>query len=165
MSRSSNNASAGRFPPIREVPLPADLKRQLLELGYRPGSTRHYRMGRVTIQAGKQSGYRYLSISHPERDPTWDEIKHVQNELRPGVFFCMPMPPEEWWLSIAPRCYHVYEVKDEALIGLWKEAGEAARGVPEGTTLEDEPRDHKVSQHRERGGSKSKSAGRGRRRK
>ena len=149
--------------------MPKKIKHQLLELGYRPGSMRYYRMGRVTIQAGKKDGYRYLSISHPQRDPTWSEIKHVQNELRPGVFFCMPMPPQEWWLSIAPgfASYHVYEVRDEALIAIWKEAGDAARGVPEGATLEGDLRELRTSKRREEFADRldERDAKRGRRKK
>jgi hypothetical protein len=96
---------------------------------------RLYVMGRLAIQLGRPNGYWHISVSHPERDPTWEEIKHVQNELKPGVFFAMPMPPKEWWMSIAKRCYHLFEVKDEVLIRMWKASGEMARRYPEGTTL------------------------------
>jgi hypothetical protein len=97
-----------------------------------------YSMGDLTIQLSQSDEeYMVISIGGKKRDPKWEEIKHIQNELCPDLFFCLPMPPKSEWMSIAPHCYHLYEVKDARHIEMWKASGMLAREYPEGTTLDD----------------------------
>jgi hypothetical protein len=57
----------------------------------------------------------HLSISHPERYPTWDEIKQARNSLLSRTKdFAMIFPREGDYVNIHPNCFHLWEiVKDE----------------------------------------------------
>lgn len=115
------------FPPIRERPITPKFRRMQTALGGTQygGSMRAYVMGEVRILLSREpfgpGDLRWhISMSCEKRDPTWAEIKHVQNTLKPGIFFCMPMPPAEYWINIHERAYHLEEVKDPQQIEHWK---------------------------------------------
>jgi hypothetical protein len=127
------------YPPIRFAIWPPEVGKQLYDLGERDPLPERYTMGegkhQLTIYLSQWEGYWRISITRPGYPPTWDEIKHIQNELYPGVFFCIPMPPKECWFSIAPNMYHLEEVKDERQIRRWRLEGQIAGEAPEGTTI------------------------------
>jgi len=53
----------------------------------------------------------HLSISHKERNPTWEEIKQVRYELMPkDVNIGMILPPEENYVNIHQHCFHLFEL-------------------------------------------------------
>lgn len=53
----------------------------------------------------------HVSISHPDRYPTWEEIKEAKD-----YFFgdekdaIMVFPRRELWVNIAPNCFHLWEL-------------------------------------------------------
>lgn len=54
----------------------------------------------------------HLSISHPFRYPTWDEIKEARYALVPdAVTMAMMMPPRGEYVNVHPNCFHLHEVK------------------------------------------------------
>lgn len=119
------------FPPIKERIVPPAIKAQMRMIGgnQMAGSMRHFRMGEVKIVTtredhgpplGPPDMRHHVSLSTTYRLPTWSEIKHVQNELHPGVFFCIPMPPKEYWFSLHEYAMHIEEVKDQNSIEQWK---------------------------------------------
>jgi hypothetical protein len=66
----------------------------------------------------------HLSIAHPWRDPSWDEIKAAREQcLPPGcreLHFVMPLPPPRYWLNFHPHCFHLWEVFDPELTAQWE---------------------------------------------
>lgn len=63
----------------------------------------------------------HLSIAHPWRLPTWDEIKRARADLLPAdVHFCQPMPPEKYWISVHNYCLHLWEIVDPSLTAQWE---------------------------------------------
>ena len=75
----------------------------------------------------------HLSISHPSRYPTWDEIGEARDRLLPeDAFMCVPMPPRKHWLSIHPNCFHLWEFRDDNLQAQMILEGESARDIGKG---------------------------------
>lgn len=73
----------------------------------------------VVAQEGAELRW-HLSISHPWRLPTWDEINAARDELIPAdVWLCQPMPPKAYWLNIHQHCLHLWEIRDRELIAQW----------------------------------------------
>lgn len=79
-------------------------------LGYEP----------VYDQAGEADYRWHLSIAGTTRVPRWDEMVSLAHALRPGVMFCIPLPPRSFWLNEHELCLHVWEVKDAALEQSWR---------------------------------------------
>lgn len=62
----------------------------------------------------------HISISHPHRHPTWDEIKTVRYRLGgPDLVFAMVLPEPLNYVNV-PSQDHVFQ--------LWELVGEEARG-------------------------------------
>jgi len=62
----------------------------------------------------------HISVRHLTRVPEWDEVALAGHELRPGVVFCIGVPPRSWWLNLHQHVLHLYELKDEQLIRQWQ---------------------------------------------
>jgi len=98
------------------------------------GNTRWWRIGPCTLAAGLEllgGEQRYhMSIAHPRRLPTWDEIKEAKQVAeREGAIdaartYVMPFPPRSAWLSIHPFCFHLWELRSDEIACDW--ATEAA---------------------------------------
>src|SRR5437764_14774540 len=58
----------------------------------------------------------HISLSRSDRVPTWDEMAKCAHALRPGVVFCIPLPPKSMWLNIHENTLHLHEIKDEPLV-------------------------------------------------
>lgn len=74
-----------------------------------------YDMGDLTVLVGRESGNKWwhLSISHPNRYPTWDEIKHVRDELLPkDRTFVMFLPREGEYVNLHPNTFHLHEYRE-----------------------------------------------------
>lgn len=70
----------------------------------------------------------HLSISHPERYPTWDEIGEARDALIPeNVWLCMVHPPRAFWLNYNGHVLHLFELDDPPLIAQCKAEGRDAQ--------------------------------------
>ncbi len=63
----------------------------------------------VTVDAGLW----HLSVSHPKRYPTWDELKALRYALLPnnrtfGILF----PPAEQYVNFHQNCFHLHELPE-----------------------------------------------------
>jgi hypothetical protein len=55
----------------------------------------------------------HLSISHPARYPTWDEIADVRYKLVPDdVTMAMLLPPRDEYVNAHDNCFHLWQIED-----------------------------------------------------
>lgn len=105
-----HGTNSPNLPRIRETNRPEVTER--LE----PGS-RSFKMGRCHIIASppfEGAGW-HVSISRPDRYPSWDEIAKAwyelvpESEKRTGVLF---LPPKSEYINVHNFCFHIHEVVD-----------------------------------------------------
>lgn len=104
------------LPIIREVDTSQDMNFQaLINMGMQVG-TRKYKMGRISILISPpDERYKlgwHMSISHPERYPTWDEVASAWYQLVPDADHrvgAMILPKREDYISIHNYCFQVHE--------------------------------------------------------
>lgn len=90
-----------------EVPIPP-VVRAMVE----PGA-RAYRMGECYIIVGRTDRW-HMSISHPTRYPTWDEIKTARYALIPRhVTMAMILPPPDEYLNVHQTTFHLWEIEED----------------------------------------------------
>lgn len=109
------------LPLIREVDTSQDMNFQaLINMGMQLG-TRKYKMGRVSILVSPpdarvgQAGW-HMSISHPDRYPTWDEVASAWYQLVPDAdnrVGAMMLPKKADYISIHNYCFQVHEQVEE----------------------------------------------------
>ncbi len=52
----------------------------------------------------------HLSISHPKRYPTWDELAEARYQLLPDdVTMVVVLPPSDQYVNAHPNCFHLHE--------------------------------------------------------
>lgn len=65
----------------------------------------------AVLVAKEPAGW-HLSISHPERYPTWDEIKEARYRFTPSnVTMAMILPPPEQYVNVHSNCFHLHEIE------------------------------------------------------
>jgi hypothetical protein len=75
-----------------------------------------FKMGECSILVSKDAERWHLSISHPRRYPTWDEILKARTELIPdSAYMVMCLPPKEHYVNLHHNCFHFWETTDEKL--------------------------------------------------
>jgi len=90
-----------------EIPIPPQVKARL-----EPGA-RAYRLGECLVFVGVSEDGWHLSISHPSRYPTWDEIKAARYQLTPhNITMAMILPPPNEYVNIHENCFHLWQVED-----------------------------------------------------
>lgn len=73
---------------------------------------------------GKDDPRWHISVQHQDRVPSWEEMVQAAHALRPGIVFVIGVPPRSWWMNIHPHVLHLWELRDEALIGQWRFEGQ-----------------------------------------
>lgn len=76
-----------------------------------PGS-KHYKAGRlqIIVSLPYQAMGWHMSISHPERYPSWDEIVYYRYRLLPGsITMVMYLPPLDEYVNIHQNCFHLHQ--------------------------------------------------------
>jgi len=80
-----------------------------------------FKMGECSILLAREPAGRngeslwHLSISHPKRHPTWDELKTVRYRLLdPGLAFAILLPPPEMYVNVPSQdhVFHLWECTD-----------------------------------------------------
>ena len=87
-----------------------------------------YRMGECTVLVGREPmGFRtsqiqmpttewrwHLSIAHPKRYPTWDEMAEAREQLLPRDLVFALLFPGNWddYVNVHHNCFHLWEVHD-----------------------------------------------------
>ena len=74
-----------------------------------------FRMGKCTIFVGNSGAGWHLSIAHPLRYPTWDEVAHARYKLLPGnITMAMLLPPQAEYLNLHENTFQMWECVDGA---------------------------------------------------
>lgn len=95
---------------IKERPLSGP-ERRWQAAGRLEPDLKGYYMGRCTITVGTSHLGYHLSIAHPKRYPTWDEIAKARYELLPAdLTFVMVFPPSENYVN-HNNCFHLWEAE------------------------------------------------------
>lgn len=82
----------------------------------RPGINsyfRRYSLGECSVIVTREYGKWHLSIAHPHRYPTWDEIAEARYRLLPdGIVVAMILPPKQFYINIHRNCFQMHEIDD-----------------------------------------------------
>lgn len=93
---------------LREVIIP-DRVRALLE----PGS-RAFRFGACRVIVSQQRAGWHLSISRPDRLPSWEEIRDARYALVPdSATMALLLPPRSEYVNVHEFCMQLYEIPDD----------------------------------------------------
>ena len=70
--------------------------------------------GTLTVMAGTEPEGFHLSISHPRRYPSWEEICEARDAFTPAdKTFVQLLPPREAWVNVHENCFHLWESKED----------------------------------------------------
>ena len=101
--------------PLRQVADP--LRDMAAQSGAR--GRRAFLLGECSVIVAREPAGRggeylwHLSIAHPERYPSWDEIHDARYRLVPdSVTMGMLLPPRAEYVNVHPNCFHLWEVED-----------------------------------------------------
>lgn len=73
-----------------------------------------YKMGKCLIIVGHSEHGAHLSISHPDRYPTWDEIAKARYTLLPNELnMAIMLPPAEDYVAFHNNCFHLWQIPVE----------------------------------------------------
>ena len=72
---------------------------------------RRYVMGECAIILGTMpNGRKHLSISHADRNPTWDEIHDARYKLLPkDKTYVLYLPPKKEYVNVHQHTFHLHE--------------------------------------------------------
>jgi hypothetical protein len=83
---------------------------KVTKLGPGPWGSDSYRVGGATVI---QTDKTHLSISCPDRDPTWEEIAAARYALLPKLKDCvMLLPPDSGYVNLHEHCFHVHLLRN-----------------------------------------------------
>lgn len=72
---------------------------------------RAYRTGELSVFVAHEGGYWHLSIAHPRRNPTWQELHDCRYDLIPDdVYMALILPPRAEYVNIHKHAFHLWEV-------------------------------------------------------
>ncbi len=111
-------ATRRNFPKIEKRSTPDSLL-MFQALGQLERDFTVYMMGRVQIFLGiDDGGKHHLSIAHPKRYPTWDEIVHIRYELIPdNVTMALILPSMAEYINVHEHCFQLNEIAGNAAEG------------------------------------------------
>ena len=96
-----------------QVPVPSVVYDQLTELGGR--RIRAFQRDSIRCLVTIDNGLWHISISAPDRYPTWDEIADARYDLCPDeITMAMFLPPKSEYVNLHPTTFHLHEVSDDA---------------------------------------------------
>ena len=72
-----------------------------------------YKVGKCAVMITLDNNQWHLSISRPDRLPSWEEVKVARYELLPdNIDMAMILPPKENYVNVQIFCFHLFEIKD-----------------------------------------------------
>lgn len=97
---------------IKDTPWPAAMKNLAVESGCQ---LMHCCVvnGFLNVFVTIDAGLWHLSVSHPQRYPSWDEIKSIRYALLPDDrTFAILFPPSAQYVNLHRNCFHLHEVPE-----------------------------------------------------
>ena len=99
---------------LRSVPFPVEVLRMGGEAGSGWKPVRCCEIDNLFFcMVAEEMGLLHMSLSHPHRQPTWDEIKEVRYALLPDEkTFAVLLPPKSQYVNLHENCFHLWEVPE-----------------------------------------------------
>jgi len=73
-----------------------------------------YKAGELTILKAVEGGMLHVSMSHPKRNPTWEEIREIREKLTPDEkTMAIILPPKSQYVNIHNFCFHLWEIPND----------------------------------------------------
>ncbi|KKL90603.1 hypothetical protein LCGC14_1903060 [marine sediment metagenome] len=70
-----------------------------------------FNFGECSVIVSKDAGKWHLSIAHPSRYPTLDEIRDARYKfLSNDLHVAMIYPPKEEYVNVHNNCFHLWEL-------------------------------------------------------
>lgn len=119
VARANGNGMAPRFTEkapleLREIPVPEQVQRTMVNEDN--SYVRAYLLGECSVIVTREHGRWHISIAHPRRDPTWDEVAAARYRLMPDeILAAMLLPPRERYVNLHPHAFQVMQVEDSML--------------------------------------------------
>lgn len=66
---------------------------------------------RLSVIITKDGGVLHISISHPNRYPTWKEMTTIKYHFYPDIEMAMYFPKRSEYVNYHPNCFHLWEVQ------------------------------------------------------
>lgn len=115
-----NRPSFESLQALKLVEFPPTDADQRRFLNSRNSYFRRYALGECSILVTKEEGRWHLSIAHPRRYPTWDEIAEARYRIIPdSVYVVMVLPPRREYINVHNYCFQLHEslsLEDQDLI-------------------------------------------------
>jgi hypothetical protein len=94
----------------REIAVPN--RDQLRAMGAR--MIHGYRNGDLAVIVADEPTGWHLSISHPDRYPTWDEIADARYDLlNDHLTMALLLPPRRQYVNLQPNTFHLHEIESD----------------------------------------------------
>ena len=81
-----------------------------------PGATRWESSSGCVAFAGVEGERWHVSVSHPRRVPSWDDMRTARERMTPDrVTMAFILPPRAEYVNVHARCLHLWQIGgDEA---------------------------------------------------
>ena len=99
------------LPKIHEIDLPPELK-LAQHFGQLQQDTKMYKAGKLSIMVSwsDPEGW-HMSIAHPERYPTWDEVAYARYALVPDdAEMTMMLPSQANYVNLHNFCFQLHQM-------------------------------------------------------
>lgn len=108
-----HGGNTANLPMIRPNPVGQANIAHLIASGHIEADAKVYKAAKLSIILGTLNGLYHLSISHPDRYPTWDEVAYIRYELTPSdIDMVMFLPKKEDYINIHNFCFQLHQLKD-----------------------------------------------------
>ncbi len=73
-----------------------------------------FQIGEFKVLRSIDAGQWHMSISHPDRYPSWDEIKKLRYRLLPDdITMAIILPPKKEYVNIYENCFHLWQIPND----------------------------------------------------
>ena len=77
-----------------------------------PGVTAWRSSSGCLALVGREDGKWHVSVSHPKREPSWDEMRAARERFTPDeVTMAMILPPRAEYVNVHETCLHLWQVE------------------------------------------------------
>jgi hypothetical protein len=110
------------MPEVRQVPVPGPAagldQATAYEIRTEDGADHFAIMSRDEIAPADHRWH--ISVQGQGDVPIWRNLVAIGHRLRPGIFFCVGVPPSHLWMNVHPNVLHLWEMDDEHLTEQWR---------------------------------------------